>query len=432
MTLALGVSLLALLAACVAAWGALRARPLERIREQLLDELARQRRGAQGDLAAQLQPLLQAQHHLASELAGGREQQLRVQAEHLAQRFETLNQQLQDALRQARLEQGARLAEVQAMVQSRLEQLQASNEGKLEQMRLTVDEKLHATLDQRLGESFRLVSDRLELVQRGLGEMRTLAQDVGGLKRVLSNVKTRGVLGEAQLGSLLEQFLVPGQFERQRRLTPGSREAVDFAVRLPGPGQDAPVWIPIDAKFPLDDYQRLQDAQDRADLPALELAGKELEKRIVEQARSIREKYVIPPATTPFALMFLPTEGLYAEVLRRPGLFERVQAEHQVVVLGPATLCAFLNTIQVGFANLAISQRSMEAWKVLGEVKAEFRRFGEWIEAAQRKLQAASEEMDKVGTRTRQMERRLKDVEALPPALAVPPPEPEALGNQTI
>jgi DNA recombination protein RmuC len=256
--------------------------------------------------------------------------------------------------------------------------------------------------------------------------MRTLAQDVGGLKRVLSNVKTRGVLGEAQLGALLEQFLVPGQFEPQRRLTPGSREAVDFAVRLPGPGQETPVWIPIDAKFPLDDYQRLQDAQDRADLPALELAGRELEKRILEQARSIRDKYVVPPVTTPFALMFLPSEGLYAEVLRRPGLFERVQADFQVVVLGPTTLCAFLNTIQVGFANLAISQRSQEAWKVLGEVKAEFRRFGDWIEAAQRKLQAASEEMDKVGTRTRQMERRLKDVEALPPLVAAPGLELEA------
>ena len=399
------LAFLAFLAASVAAWAALR-------QGRLREEIAAQRRDIQADLATQLAPLLAAQNLLSRDLAAGREAQLRQQSESLAQSLGDLSRQLQEALAQGRQEQGARLQDLQVMVHAGLEAMQKSNEAKLEQMRLTVDEKLHTTLDQRLGESFKLVSDRLEMVQRGLGEMQTLAQDVGGLKRVLANVKTRGVLGEAQLAQLLEQFLAPGQFEAQKRVKEDSREAVDFAVRLPGGPE--PVWIPMDAKFPLDDYQRLLDAQERADLPAMEAMGKELERRLLDQAKSIQEKYINPPLTTHFAILFLPTEGVYAEVLRRPGLFDRVKTNHQVIILGPTNTWAFLNTIQMGFAHFAISQRSLEVWKVLGEVKAEFRRFGDWMDAVQKKLRSASEEMEKVGTRTKQMERKLKDVHALP------------------
>jgi len=407
-TLATALALLAFLAASVAAWAALR-------QGRLREEIAAQRRDIQADLATQLGPLLAAQNLLSRDLAAGREAQHRMQAESLTRSFGALNQQLQESLAQGRKELSAGL-----------EAMQHSNEAKLEQMRLTVDEKLHTTLDQRLGESFKLVSDRLEMVQRGLGEMQTLAQDVGGLKRVLANVKTRGVLGEAQLAQLLEQFLAPGQFETQKRVKEDSREAVDFAVRLPGGPE--PVWIPMDAKFPLDDYQRLLDAQERADLPAMEALGKDLERHLLEQAKSIQDKYINPPFTTHFAILFLPTEGVYAEVLRRPGLFDRVKANHQVIILGPTNTWAFLNTIQMGFANFAISQRSLEVWKVLGEVKAEFRRFGDWMEAVQKKLRSASEEMEKVGTRTKQMERKLKDVEALP--LDAPPIPALGIGDE--
>jgi DNA recombination protein RmuC len=414
MDLAATFSLLALLAA-VAALGVLLRRQ-GGLPRQLEESAARQRQELLSQTALLLQPMAQDLRRLEMAQVEGGERLQRLQGEALSQRFGELGTQIQDALRQGRLEQHTRLQEVVGQVQTGLAAIQASTEQRLEAMRLTVDEKLHTTLDQRLGESFKLVSERLELVQRGLGEMQTLALDVGGLKRVLSNVKIRGVLGETQLAGLLEQFLAPGQYQAQVRLRPESRELVDFAVRLPGPDGEAPVWIPIDAKFPMEDYQRLLEAQERADLPAMERAGLELERRILEEARSIQEKYVCPPATTAFGLLFLPTEGLFAEVLRRPGLFEKLQNVHRVVVVGPTTLAAYLNALQMGFMNLAINNRSQEVWKVLGEVKTEFGRFSDWVAGVQSKLQSAAKEMDKVGTRTRVMARRLKDVHELPVA----------------
>jgi len=289
-----------------------------------------------------------------------------------------------------------------------------ANEQKLEQIRLTVDEKLHATLEQRLGESFRQVSERLEAVQAGLGEMRTLAQDVGGLKRALSNVKTRGVLGEAQLGALLEQFLSPGQYAANVKVRPRSNEVVEYAVKLPGGEEGSTVWLPIDAKFPLEDYQRLMEAYEVGDLAALEVSARALENRLLQQARDIRDKYIAAPHTTDFALLFLPFEGLYAEALRRPGLLDRIQRECKVTFVGPTTLTAFLNSLQVGFKTLAISKQSGEVWKILGAVKTEFGTFGKALEAVNTKLEEASKKLGEVGKRTEQMQRKLGKVEALP------------------
>ncbi|MEY2686047.1 MAG: hypothetical protein RL375_245 [Pseudomonadota bacterium] len=329
-----------------------------------------------------------------------------------------------------------RVAALQAGVEQRLGALQVDNERKLEQMRVTVDEKLHATLEQRLGESFRQVADRLEQVHRGLGEMQTLAQGVGDLKRVLGNVKTRGVFGELQLAALLEQVFTPEQYAVNVATVPGSSERVEFALRLPGrlPSHSptgsaaaaggsggsgdgaatAPVWLPIDAKFPREDYERLLDAQDRADRDAAEAASRALEARIREEARSIRAKYVSPPHTTDFALLFVPTEGLYAELLRRPGLSESLMRDHQVTLAGPTTLLALLNSLQMGFRTLAIERRSAEVWTVLGAVKTEFGKFGDVLAKARRKLEEAHQTLDQAEVRTRAMGRRLKGVEALP------------------
>ncbi|MBP1626948.1 MAG: rmuC [Holophagaceae bacterium] len=329
---------------------------------------------------------------------------------------ESQGRQVQEALAMGRAEQGRHLEAMQLRMERGLELLRGTTEERLERMRQSMDERLRTSLDQRLGESFRQVSERLESVHRGLGEMASLAQDVGGLKRVLSNVKSRGVLGEVQLGAVLEQFLAPGQFETQKRLLPGSREAVDFAVRLPGP-EGEPVWIPIDAKFPLEDFQRLQEAREREDLEGANRAGADLERRLLLESVKINSKYILPPHTTDFALLFVPTEGLYAEILGRPGLFDRILRKQRVVVVGPTNLCAFLCSLQAGFASHAISQRSGEVWKVLGEVKAEFQRFGGWVEGVQAKLQAAAREMDKVGVRTRQMERKLQGIEEMPTPL---------------
>jgi DNA recombination protein RmuC len=309
-----------------------------------------------------------------------------------------------------------RLAEVRDTLEARLGALQQDNAAKLEQMRATVDEKLHATLEQRLGESFRLVSDRLEQVHRGLGEMQALAADVGDLKRVLANVKTRGVWGEVQLGALLEQMLAPGQYAANVATVPGSTERVEFAIRLPG--GDTAVWLPVDAKFPREDWERLQQAHDRADAAAAEEAGRALESRIRAEARRIRAKYVAPPATTDFALLFLPTEGLYAEVVRRAGLVDELQREHRVVVAGPTTLCALLNSLQMGFRTLAVEQRTSEVWAVLGAVKTEFGRFGDVLSKTRQQLQTVSNSLDTAEVRSRAIVRRLRDVEALPDAAA--------------
>ena len=296
-------------------------------------------------------------------------------------------------------------------VEGRLTAIQADNAAKLEEMRRTVDEKLHATLEQRLGESFKLVSDRLEQVHRGLGEMQNLAAGVGDLKRVLTNVKTRGTWGEVQLAALLEQLLTAGQYAANVATRPGSAERVDFAIRLPGKDDGAVVWLPIDAKFPIEDYQRLVDASNPA---TAEEAAKAIETRLKNEARSIRDKYVAPPHTTDFALLYLPVEGLYAEALRRPGLAETLQRDYRVSLAGPTTLAALLNSLQMGFRTLAIEQRSAEVWAVLGAVKSEFGKFGEALAHTKKKLEEASNSIVRAETRTRQLSRKLRDVEALP------------------
>ncbi len=308
-----------------------------------------------------------------------------------------------------------RLGEMRQTVEGRLQALQMGNEAKLEQMRATVDEKLHATLEQRLGESFRQVAERLEQVHQGLGEMQGLARDVGSLNRVLTNVKTRGVFGEVQLAGLLEQVMAPDQYAANVETVPGSGARVEFAIRLPGRRDDGqPLWLPIDAKFPREDYERLLDAHERADAAGVEAAGKAIESRLRLEARTIREKYVAAPHTTDFAILFVPTEGLYAEALRRPGLVESLQREHRITLAGPTTLLATLSSLQMGFRTLALEKRSAEVWQVLGAVKTEFAKFGDVLARTKKKLDEASATIDAAEVRTRQMARQLKTVEALP------------------
>lgn len=296
----------------------------------------------------------------------------------------------------------------------RLQAIQADNTAKLEEMRRTVDEKLHATLEQRLGESFKLVSDRLEQVHKGLGEMQTLAGSVGDLKRVMTNVKSRGTWGEMQLGAIIENVLTPDQFARNVKAVPGSDELVEFAIRLPGRGDDKPVWLPIDSKYPVEQYQRLLDAQEAADKAAILSAGNAFETSIKLEAKKIFSKYVSPPHTTDFAVLYLPTEGLFAEVIRRPGLVEAVQNDCRVMITGPANLAAMLSSLQMGFKTLAIEKRSSEVWGVLGSVKTEFSKFGEIVESARKSIDAAAKKFDDVGVRTRAIQRKLRDVQELP------------------
>jgi DNA recombination protein RmuC len=357
-----------------------------------------------------------------------------------AQQFDAMRESVQRQSQQAREEQtGAlrlfgdtlnrqltqlteandrRIGEVRATLEQRLKEIETNNAAKLEEMRRTVDEKLHATLEQRLGESFKLVSDRLEQVHRGLGEMQTLAAGVGDLKKVLTNVKTRGTWGEVQLEALLEQMLTPDQYAKNVATVPKSTERVEFAIRLPGRDsgtRDAPpVWLPIDAKFPREDYERLIDAQERADAVAVEEAARALETRVRQEARTIAEKYVAPPHTTDFALLFLPTEGLYAEILRRPGLTDLLQRDYRVTVAGPTTLTALLNSLQMGFRTLAIEQRSSEVWQVLGAVKTEFGKFGDVLARTKSQLETVTRSIELAEQRTRVMNRKLKQVEALP------------------
>ena len=309
-----------------------------------------------------------------------------------------------------------RLADMRQTVEAGLEKLRQDNSQKLEQMRATVDEKLHATLEQRLGESFRLVSDRLELVHKGLGEMQALASGVGDLKRVLTNIKTRGGWGEVQLGNLLDQMLTPDQYAANVSPSLTSSERVDYAIRLPGrePGDRGQVWLPIDAKFPQEDYQRLLEAQENGSNTDVEEAARALELRIRLEARKIHDKYINPPHTTDFAVMFLPTEGLFAEVLRRPGLLESLQRECRVTIMGPTTLGAILNSLQMGFRTLAIEKRSSEVWAVLGAVKTEFAKFGDVLDKVQKKLQEASSTVEQAATRSRVLERHLRKVQDLP------------------
>ncbi|MBW8831433.1 MAG: DNA recombination protein RmuC [Burkholderiales bacterium] len=312
-----------------------------------------------------------------------------------------------------------RIGEVRTTVEQRLTTLQQGNEQKLEQMRAIVDEKLHATLEARLGESFKQVADRLDQVHKGLGEMQTLARDVGSLSRVLNNVKTRGTLGEVQLAGLLEQVLTPEQYERNVETIPGTNARVDFAVKLPGRRDDGmPMWLPIDCKFPRDDYERLLDALDRADKDAVDAACKAIESRLRLEAKSIREKYIASPHTTDFGILFVPTEGLYAEALRRPGLFESLQRDHRITLAGPTTLLATLTSLQMGFRTLALEKRSAEVWEVLGAVKTEFSKFGDVLAKTKKKLDEASRTIDAAEVRTRAMARSLRSVEALPDSRA--------------
>lgn len=312
------------------------------------------------------------------------------------------------------LDNNANMEKLKGDVESKLVALQTDNAAKLEEMRKTVDEKLQSTLETRLGESFKQVSERLEQVHRGLGEMQTLANGVGDLKRVLTNVKTRGTWGEMQLSQLLEQMLTADQFAANVATKKGSNDRVEFAIRLPGKEENVEIFLPIDAKFPIEDYQRLMDAQDCADFSAIDEAAKGLESRIKGEARKISDKYIDPPNTTDFALLYLPIEGLYAEVLRRPGLIEMLQRDFRVTVAGPTTLTAILNSLQMGFRTLAITKRSSEVWSVLGAVKTEFGKFGDVIEAAKRKIEAASKHFEQVDVRTRAIQRKLKGVEVLP------------------
>ncbi|PTA71850.1 MULTISPECIES: DNA recombination protein RmuC [unclassified Stenotrophomonas] len=324
---------------------------------------------------------------------------------------ENLGQRLQELTQ--RNEQ--RIAEMRTTLEEQLRALQSDNAQKLEQMRVTVDEKLQSTLETRLGQSFKLVSERLEQVQRGLGEMQQLATGVGDLKRVLTNVKTRGSWGEVQLENILEQTLIQEQYARAVKVRPDSGEMVDIAVRLPGrSSDDTPVWLPIDSKFPREDYERLLDAQEQGDAELVRVQGAQLERAVKVQAKSICEKYIVPPHTTDFAVMFLPTEGLYAEVIRRPGLVDLLQRDHRVVVAGPTTITALLNSLQMGFRTLAIEKRSSEVWSLLGAVKTEFGKFGDVLDNVKAKLDQASKQIDQTGVRTRAIARKLRDVESLP------------------
>ena len=317
-------------------------------------------------------------------------------------------------LRQLTQSNEEKLDRMRETMQTQIGALQEDNSRKLEAMRATVDEKLHATLEKRLGESFQMVSDRLEQVHKGLGEMQTLAAGVGDLKKVLTNVKTRGTWGEIQLGVLLEQILAPGQFEANVATKPGSAERVEFAIVLPGRGEAGPVYLPVDAKFPQEDYQRLLEAQETADATAAEAAARALEIRIKAEAKDIRDKYLSPPHTTDFGILFLPVEGLYAEVLRRTGLYETLMRDYHVTVAGPTTLAAILNSLQMGFRTLAIEKRSSEVWLLLSAVKTEFGKFGDILDKTNKKLQEASNVLDDAARKSRTIERKLKGVQSLP------------------
>jgi DNA recombination protein RmuC len=345
--------------------------------------------------------------------------------EELVKRLEMIDRGLRDefsrnreeagtASKAQREELGKSLEGVRAIVDLRLKQLQEDNAKQIDKMRATVDEKLQGTLEKRLGESFKLVSDRLEQVHQGLGAMQQLASDVGGLQKILTNVKTRGGWGEVQLGALLEQVLTPDQFAKNVKTREDSGDHVEFAIKLPGDENGSPVWLPIDAKFPTEDYQRLIAAQEKGDVPAIDDAMKSLETQLKRSAKDICQKYINPPKTTDFAIMFLPTEGLYAETIRRIGLVEQMQRDCRVIFAGPTTLAALLNSLQMGFRTLAIQKRSSEVWNLLSGVKTEFGKFGEALTAVKDKLDQAARHVDNVAVRSRAITKKLRDVEELP------------------
>jgi DNA recombination protein RmuC len=435
----------ALLALCLLLllWIALRrsdGAPLERLERELRDEISRQGQATRADLGTFQQMLLAQSGDVArtqNEQIDSFRTQLATTQQAVSQTLTQATQSLAGQAQGAREAQDAalrrfgdalaeqlrlladgnerRLGEVKAVVETRLATLQEGNEKKLDQMRATVDEKLHATLEQRLGESFKQVADRLEQVHKGLGEMQTLARDVGSLNRVLTNVKTRGIYGEVQLAGLLEQVFTPDQYEANVETVPGSGARVEYAVRLPGRREDGvPLWLPIDAKFPRDDYERLIEAQERADPVAADIASKAIEARLRLEAKTIRDKYIAAPHTTDFGILFVPTESLYAEALRRPGLVEGLQRDHRIMLAGPTTLLATLSSLQMGFRTLALEQRSAQVWEVLGAVKTEFGKFGDVLARTRKKLEEATSTIDAAEVRTRAMTRQLKTVEALP------------------
>jgi DNA recombination protein RmuC len=361
--------------------------------------VARRGRAAESDLVKRLEEFDRAQE---------REEKM------FRDEFSRNREESASAAKAQREELTKSLEGVRAIVDLRLKEIQNDNAQQIDKMRATVDEKLQGTLEKRLGESFKLVSDRLEQVHQGLGAMRQLASDVGGLQKVLANVKMRGGWGEVQLGNLLEQVLTADQFARNVRTRDDSGENVDFAIKLPGDENGAPVWLPIDAKFPTEDYQRLLAAQDKGDVDLIEGAMKGLETQLRKSAKEICGKYINPPRTTDFALMFLPTEGLFAEAIRRVGLVEQVQRDCRVVFAGPTTLAALLNSLQMGFRTLAIQKRSSEVWNLLSGVKTEFGKFGEALAAVKEKLDQAARKMEDVDVRSRALTKKLRDVEELP------------------
>ena len=388
---------------------------IERMERELGRVIDESSRGARQELAQTLALFQQTLLTQGAEATRTQNTQIDAFGQQLALLKQTLSDTLNTQLQSLSESNARRMQEVRQTLEAQLTQLQATNSVKLDEMRATVDEKLQATLQARLGESFKQVADRLEQVHKGLGEMQTLAQGVGDLKHLLTNVKTRGMFGEAQLGALLEQVFVPDQYAAQVATRPGSRNVVDFAIRLPGRAESGdPLWLPIDAKFPNEDYERLLDAQGRADAVAAESAGKALEARIRLEARSMSEKYLEPPHTTDFAILFLPTEGLYAEVLRRPGLMEALQREHRVTLAGPTTLLAMLGALQMGFRTLALERRASEVWQVLGAVKTEFGKFGTTLANVKRQTETVLKTLDAAEVRSRAMGRALKQVEALP------------------
>ena len=391
----------------------------ERLERELRREISDSSRGARQELTHSLTNFQEALVRQAGEATRTQNAQIDAFGQQLALMQKGLADTLAQQLQSLSDANARRLSEVRGTLEAQLALLQQTNIAKLDEMRRTVDEKLQSTLEARFTESFKQVADRLEQVHVGLGQMQTLAQGVGDLQRVLTNVKSRGMFGEVQLEALLEQVLTPEQYAKQVETKPRSGQRVDFAVRFPGRSDDGvPVWLPIDAKFPREDYERLLEAHDRADATAADAAARALEGRIRQEAKAICESYVSPPHTTDFAILFLPVESLYAEVLRRPGVMDALQRDYRVTLAGPTTLLAMLNSLHMGFRTLALQEQASEVWKVLGAVKTEFERYGDWVVRIKDQVQKAADTLDKADTRARQMRRALKGVEALPEAQA--------------
>ncbi len=396
----------------------------ERLERELRREITESSRGGRQELTQSFGAFQQAVVLQSGEAFRTQNTQIDALTVQSSQQLAALQKTLADTLTtqlQGLSESNARrMTEVRETLEKQLAQLQTTNSAKLDEMRATVDEKLQTTLQARLGESFKQVADRLEQVHKGLGEMQTLAQGVGDLKHLLTNVKTRGIFGEAQLAGLLEQVFTVDQYGAQVATKPGSKNVVDFAIKLPGKSHDGtPLWLPIDAKFPNEDYERLLDAQANADVVGAEAAGKALELRIRLEAKSISEKYIEPPYTTDFAILFLPTEGLYAEVLRRPSLMESLQRDHRITLAGPTTLLAMLSSLQMGFRTLALEKRSSEVWQVLGAVKTEFGKFGDVLSKVKTQAQTVVNTLEQAQTRSNVMHRALRNVDALTDEQAV-------------